>query len=62
QQTRSGASFSPWATVAPFGTPIEAPSDFDLCARIEAALVEQKREADWHEEDDLPLTQALETD
>lgn len=38
EKTRSGAIFSPWLTE--LGPPIRAPSDFDLSARIKAAMVE----------------------
>ncbi|TBU21111.1 hypothetical protein BD311DRAFT_598194, partial [Dichomitus squalens] len=55
QQTRSRRPFSPWATVAPFGTPIEAPPDFDLRARIEAALAGPVHGAVRAEDDDLPI-------
>ncbi|TBU31107.1 hypothetical protein BD309DRAFT_819692, partial [Dichomitus squalens] len=62
RKTRSGTSFSPWATVAPFGVPIEAPAFFDLRARIEAALADQAREPVCAEEDDLPVTQLFDKD
>ncbi|TFK81407.1 hypothetical protein K466DRAFT_438261, partial [Polyporus arcularius HHB13444] len=36
RKTRTGLGFSPWT--ADIGTPIHAPDDFDLEARIKAAL------------------------
>ncbi|EJF56452.1 hypothetical protein BD309DRAFT_1024695 [Dichomitus squalens] len=62
RQTRSGTSFSPWAAVAPFGIPIEAPADFDLRARTEAALADQVQDPACAEQDGLPVTPLFESE